>query len=360
MLKSKITKTFKGKKVLITGHTGFKGAWLTLLMLVLGAKVLGVSYGKRTKPSLFKVLNLEKKIIHKNLDIGNLDKLKKIINSFQPNFIFHLAAEAIVSKAYLDPLKTWRTNTIGTINILQILKFIKFNVVTIFVTSDKVYKNLEINRGYHENDILGDYDPYSASKASADLAVQSYYKSFLKKNRNVKIAIARAGNVIGGGDWSSNRIVPDCVSKWSQKKKLILRNPNSTRPWQHVFDVILGYVILAGNLKKNKKINGEPFNFGPSKSNIFKVIDLIKLIKKYWNDGKILVKKNNHFKEANLLQLNSNKSNKILKWKSRLSFVDSINITILWYKKFYEKKTNMYKFSLFQLESFLGKKNEKI
>ena len=145
-----------------------------------------------------------------------------------------------------------------------------------------------------------------------------------------------------------------------KKKKLILRNPNSTRPWQHVYDVILGYAILAGNLKKNKKINGEPFNFGPSKSNIFKVIDLIKLIKKYWNDGKILVKKNNRFKEANLLQLNSNKSNKILKWKSRLSFVDSINITILWYKKFYEKKTNMYKFSLFQLESFLGKKNEKI
>ena len=186
MLKTKIFKTFRGKKVLITGHTGFKGTWLTFLMVVSGAKVLGVSYGKKTKPSLFKILNLEKKIFHKNLDISDFDKLKKTINRFRPNFIFHLAAEAIVSRAYLDPYKTWRTNTIGTINILQILKSIKFNVVTIFITSDKVYKNLEINRGYHENDRLGDTDPYSASKSSADIAIQSYFHSFLKKKKKYK------------------------------------------------------------------------------------------------------------------------------------------------------------------------------
>lgn len=353
MLKNRISKNFKKKKVLITGHTGFKGTWLTLLMLILGAKVMGVSYGKKTKPSLFKILNLEKKIIHKNIDIRNFEKLKKTINQFKPNFIFHLAAEAIVSRAYLNPLKTWTTNTLGTINILQILNAIKFNVITVFITSDKVYKNLELNRGYYENDILGDYDPYSASKASADLAVQSYYKSFLKKNKNVKIAIARAGNVIGGGDWSLNRIIPDCVSKWSKKKILKVRNPNSTRPWQHVFDIIFGYVILAINLKVNKKINGEPFNFGPSKSHNFKVIDLIKLIKKYWVNGKISIQKNKNFKEANLLQLNSEKSYKVLKWKPRLNLKDSINLTGIWYKKFYEKKMNMYEFSLFQLKNYL-------
>ena len=353
-----LSRYFKNKKILITGHTGFKGTWLTLLMLVLGAKVMGISYGKKTKPSLFNILNLEKKILNKNLDISNLNKLKKTINQFQPNFIFHLAAEAIVSRAYLDPLKTWKTNTIGTINILQILKSIKFNVVTVFITSDKVYKNLELNRAYCENDILGDHDPYSASKASADLAIQSYFKSFLKKNKNIKIAIARAGNVIGGGDWSLNRIVPDCMSKWSQKKILKIRNPNSTRPWQHVFDVILGYVILAIKLKNSKKINGEPFNFGPSKSYNFKVISLIKNFKKYWPYGKISIQKNKNFKEATLLQLNSKKSKKILKWKSKLNLKDTIYLTGIWYKRFYEKKVDMYKFSLLQLENFL--KNKKL
>ncbi len=353
MLRNRISKNFKEKKVLITGHTGFKGTWLTLLMLISGAKIMGISYGKKTKPSLFKILNLEKKIIHKNIDIRNFEKLKKTINQFKPNFIFHLAAEAIVSRAYLNPLKTWTTNTLGTINILHILNSIKFKVITVFITSDKVYKNLELNRGYHENDILGDYDPYSASKASADLAVQSYFKSFLKKNKNVKIAIARAGNVIGGGDWSLNRIIPDCVSKWSQKKILKVRNPNSTRPWQHVFDIIFGYVTLAINLKANKKINGESFNFGPSKSNNFKVIDLIKSTKKYWVNGKISIQKNKIFKEANLLHLNSKKSYKILQWKPRLNLKDSISLTGIWYKKFYEKKMNMYEFSLFQLKNYL-------
>tara|TARA_B100000989_G_scaffold298689_2_gene289142 strand:+ start:818 stop:1891 length:1074 start_codon:yes stop_codon:yes gene_type:complete len=354
-----LSRYFKNKKILITGHTGFKGTWLTLLMLVLGAKVMGISYGKKTKPSLFNILNLEKKILNKNLDISNLNKLKKTINKFQPNFIFHLAAEAIISRAYLDPLKTWKTNTIGTINILQILKSIKFNVVTVFITSDKVYKNLELNRAYCENDILGDHDPYSASKASADLAIQSYFKSFLKKNKNIKIAIARAGNVIGGGDWSLNRIVPDCMSKWSQKKILKIRNPNSTRPWQHVFDVILGYVILAIKLKNSKKINGEPFNFGPSKSYNFKVISLIKNFKKYWPYGKISIQKNKNFKEATLLQLNSKKSKKILKWKSKLNLKDTIYLTGIWYKRFYEKKVDMYKFSLLQLENFLRNKKLK-
>jgi len=356
MLKYKLSKNFKGKKILITGHTGFKGTWLTLLMLMLGAKVMGVSNGKKTRPSLFKILNIEKKILHKNIDISNLTKLKAEIDKFRPNYIFHLAAEAIVSRAYLNPLKTWKTNTMGTINILQILNSIKFKVITVFITSDKVYKNLEINRGYHEKDILGDFDPYSASKASADLAIQSYYKSFLSKKRNIKIAIARAGNVIGGGDWAPNRIVPDCTSKWSKNKILKIRNPKSTRPWQHVFDVIFGYVTLAFNLKYNKKINGEAFNFGPSKSYNFKVIDLINLIKKNWPDGKILIKKEKSFKEAKLLQLNSKKTNKILKWKPKLNLYNTIYITGVWYKKFYNNKTNMYNFSIQQLESYFKNK----
>ena len=303
MLKYKLSKNFKGKKVLITGHTGFKGSWLTLLMLFYGAKVLGISYGKKTKPSLFKILKIEKKIINRNIDIANLQKLKSEINKFKPNFIFHLAAEAIVSRAYSKPFQTWKTNTLGTINILQILKSLKFKTTAILITSDKVYKNLEIKRGYKENDVIGDYDPYSSSKASADLAIQSYFKFFLKKNKKIKIGIARAGNVIGGGDWSTNRIIPDCVVKWSKNEVLKIRSPESTRPWQHVLDVLMGYITFAYYLDRKNRYNGEIFNFGPSKSNNTKVIDLIKFLGKYWPKSSFEVKKNKKLKEANLLQL---------------------------------------------------------
>lgn len=231
-------KYFKNKRVLIIGNTGFKGSWLTFWMQYYEAKVLGISLNIPTNPSNFKILNLEKKNRYKKIDIRNFNKLKKQILDFKPDFIFHLAAEAIVKKAYKNPKYTWETNTIGTINVLECISKLKKNIIAVVITSDKVYKNLEIKRGYKENDELGGVDPYSASKSAADIAIQSYYFSQLQQKKNIKICIARAGNVIGGGDWSEGRLIPDCIKKWSKNEIVSIRNPNSTRPWQHVLDVL--------------------------------------------------------------------------------------------------------------------------
>jgi CDP-glucose 4,6-dehydratase len=234
---------FKNKRVLITGHTGFKGSWLTLWMKFMGAKILGISNSEVSKPSNFEILKLRNKILSKD------------ITNFKPDYIFHLAAEAIVKKAYADPKNAWETNTLGTLNILETLRDYNKNVTVVIITSDKVYKNIEVSRGYKENDILANTDPYSASKACADIATQSYISTFLKRKKNIKIAIARAGNVIGGGDWAIGRLIPDCIRSWSKNKKVSLRSPYSTRPWQHVLDVLHGYILLAINLNKNKKLN---------------------------------------------------------------------------------------------------------
>lgn len=346
-------KHFYKKKVLITGHTGFKGSWLSLWMNLMGAKVLGISNKNISNPSNFQVLNLKKKIRSKKIDISQYNLINKTINSFKPDYIFHLAAEAIVKKSFLNPKKTWESNVIGTVNILETLRNYKKKVTVIIITSDKVYKNLEISRGYVEDDVLGNSDPYSASKASADLATQSYIKSFIKYKKNIKISIARAGNVIGGGDWAEGRLIPDCVRSWSNNKVAILRNPNSTRPWQHVLDVLYGYILLSIYLKKNKIMNGEAFNFGPKIKKNYKVISVVKRMKFYWKKvkWKISIKKN--FYESKLLQLNSSKAKKLLNWQCNLNLDKSISFTISWYKCFYNNPKYIYKYSLSQIKDFL-------
>ena len=257
---------FFRKRVLITGHTGFKGSWLSLWMHLLGAKVLGVSKDIPTKPSHYKTAGLDKFIKSKFVDIQNLKKIKKIIKNYKADFIFHLAAQSLVKKSYTDSLMTWKSNLIGTINILESLKEVNKNTKVILITSDKVYKNIETRKGYKENDLLGGIDPYGASKSATEIAIKSYIKSFFSKKENkILITIARAGNVIGGGDWSENRLIPDCIKSYSNNKKMLVRNPNSTRPWQHVLEVLNGYVNLAEHLNKNNKIHGEAFNFGPNK-----------------------------------------------------------------------------------------------
>ena len=244
---------FRNKKIIVTGHTGFKGSWLTLCLNLLGAKVLGISKDYPTSPSHFKDLNIKKNIQNKIFDITNLKKTKKIFKEFQPDYVFHLAAQAIVSKSFRDPISTFNTNTIGTLNVLESLREVK-KCKAVIITSDKSYKNLEIKRGYSENDIIGGNDPYSGSKGAAELIINSYIKSFFINKKRIKIAIARAGNVIGGGDWSTDRIIPDCVKSWYKNKKITIRSPKSTRPWQHVLDAIRGYLILAIKLD-DKKIN---------------------------------------------------------------------------------------------------------
>ena len=349
-----LKKTFYKKKVLVTGHTGFKGSWLSLWLTKLGANVLGASLNIPTKPSFFESVNLKRKIKHKKVDIKNYEKLNILINNYKPDFIFHLAAQSLVKKSLDEPIITWKTNTLGTINILESLRNLKKNCSVVLITSDKCYKNLETNRGYTENDILGGNDPYSASKAAAELAIESYIKSFFsKKIKNINIGIARAGNVIGGGDWSPNRLVPDCMRSVQKRKKLILRSPHSTRPWQHVLEAISGYLFLAYYLSKNNnyKYKYEAFNFGPNKNNNFSVLDLIKSMKKKWNKINWVILGKKQFEESNLQRLNISKAAKCLNWKPILTFNETSKMVVEWYKSYYLNQ-DMYNFSLDQIRTY--------
>ena len=271
---------FKHKNVIVTGHTGFKGSWLSFWLNNLGAKVIGISNEIPTNPSNFKAIRLNKDIKSLFLDIRDLNKIKKIIKFYKPDYIFHLAAQPLVRKSYNEPLKTFSTNAIGTLNVLESLKVIKKKCTVILITSDKSYKNLELKRGYRENDILGGVDPYSASKASAEIIIQSYFHSYFKKNKKISIGVARAGNVIGGGDWSEDRLVPDCVRSWARKKRVVLRNPFSTRPWQHVLEAVGGYLMFAKKLNSNQRLNGEVFNFGPFNGQTYNVLQVMNMMKK--------------------------------------------------------------------------------
>ena len=273
---------FNKKKVLITGNTGFKGTWLSLWMHNLGANVVGISKDLPTKPSHYDSIGLNQKINTRKIDISNNLKFRNEIKKIKPDFIFHLAAQAIVKKSYTNSKDTWNSNLIGTINILEALRKIKKETIVVLITSDKVYKNIETKKGYKENDTLGGIDPYGASKSATEIAIKSYVKSFFSEKKNKAfISIARAGNVIGGGDWSENRLIPDCIRSWSKNKGVVIRNPQSTRPWQHVLEVLYGYMTLAVKLKENKKkLHGEAFNFGPSNQN-YKVINVLKIIKRF-------------------------------------------------------------------------------
>ena len=348
-------KEFKNKKVLVTGHTGFKGSWLTYWLKLSGAKVIGLSKNIPSKPSHFEAIGLKKKINHKIVDIRNLKLLKKIIKKNKPDFVFHLAAQAIVKKSYIDPVYTWETNTIGTLNVLESLRQLKKKCIVVLITSDKSYKNVEIKRGYKENDILGGKDPYSASKACAELTIQSYISSFFPhKKTKVLIGTARAGNVIGGGDWSDNRLIPDCVRSWSKGKKVIIRNPKSTRPWQHVLESIGGYLYFATKLKKNRKLHGQAFNFGPGNIKNYNVLSLVKSMRKYWKkvSWKINANKKKSFFESNLLKLNCNKAKNILKWHSVLTYNETVNMVAKWYKDYYFMPKKAYIASLNQIKSY--------
>jgi CDP-glucose 4,6-dehydratase len=350
---------FFNKKILITGHTGFKGSWLSFWLSQLGGKIIGISNNFFTKPSIYDILNQKSKIKSYNKNIENFYDIKKIFFRHKPDLVFHLAAQSLVKKSYIHPRKTFYTNSIGTLNILECLKDANFNCSAVIITSDKSYKNIEIKRGYKENDLLGGKDPYSASKAAAEQIIHSYFESFLKNKKNINIAIARAGNVIGGGDWSDDRIIPDIVKSTIKNKVIKIRNPNSTRPWQHVLEILSGYILLMMNIHKSKKLNGNCFNFGPSNKKNLSVLDILILSKKIW--PKIKWKNINieSFSESKLLSLNSNKAKKNLKWRDVFSSEEKIKLTLEWYKKYYSNKKQILEFSLSQLNKitiFLKKK----
>ncbi len=347
-------KLFKNKKILITGITGFKGSWLLEIFNSLGAKTYGISDNYTTNPNLFSLVNKNKKNIA-TININDFNKLNNKINLIRPDFIFHLAAQSQVIESIKDPLYTFKTNILGTANLLESLKNIKKKCICIIITSDKCYLNENKNKFFKENDRLGGSDPYSASKASAELIINSYLKTFYKKNNFVRIGVARAGNVIGGGDWTPNRIIPDAIKSWSKNKKLLIRNPYSIRPWQHVLEPLNGYISFAKKLYENSKLHGEAFNFGPSNYKNYTVLDVIQELKKSWKDGKFKIVSSKKNIENNILKLNSNKSNQLLKWKTKLNFQETIHLTGSWYYTFYNSKTNINKITVDQINEYFKK-----
>jgi len=346
---------FKNSRVIVTGHTGFKGSWLTAWLKQLGANVMGISLDLPTYPSHFEASKINLGIKDVRLNIQNGAKLEKKITAFKPNFIFHLAAQSLVGLSYKNPTTTWQTNVFGTLNILESIRKLKNVCNVVIITSDKCYFNREIHYGYKETDILGGKDPYSGSKASAELLVKSYISSFFSSNKTkIRIATARAGNVIGGGDWANNRIIPDCVRSWSKNKKAELRNPNATRPWQHVLEAVGGYLCLAINLSFNKHLHGEAFNFGPNLSREYSVLELVKTMGVYWKNisWKVIPKSRKKFYESELLRLNCNKAKKILKWKNILKFSETVEMITSWYRGYYENPKNIDKITRRQIREY--------
>ena len=348
---------FKNKKVIVTGHNGFKGSWLSIWLSLLGAKVIGISLPNKNKTNHFNLVKNKLALKSYFIDIRKKKKIEKIILKTKPDYIFHLAAQSLVYKSIEDIQFNWETNVIGMLNILESLNKLKNRCVGVIITSDKCYKNVEQKKGYKETDILGGVDPYSASKASAEILFHSYYKTFIEnKNKNLRICTARAGNVIGGGDWSDKRLIPDCMKMWLKNKKPTIRNPNSTRPWQHVLEALSGYLDLALYLKKNATINGDSFNFSSDKIKNVTVIDFLKKIKKKWKKVNWKVVKNNKFYESSLLQLDTNKAKKILRWKASLNLNETIEFVVDWYKSFSLDKHNTYEISKRQIIKFMKKK----
>ena len=348
---------YKEKTVLVTGHTGFKGSWLCLWLKKLGANVIGLGLDPVSNNSFYSVNNINKLIIDKRFDIRNLEKLKNLINDCQPDFVFHLAAQSLVRKSYINPIETWTTNLTGTLNLLESLRILRKKCACVLITSDKCYFNNEWIWGYRETDRLGGSDPYSASKASCELAIKCYFDSYFNhKNPQIKISSARAGNVIGGGDWSEDRIVPDCMRAWSSSDSVNLRSPNSTRPWQHVLEPLSGYLTLASKLYLDESINGHSFNFGPSVTENHSVLDLVKTMGESWEKVKWneLSNDKEEFHESSLLKLNCDKALAMLKWQSTLPFKETIRFTVEWYKCFFELNENIANKSLSQIDEYVS------
>ena len=344
-----------GKKVIVTGNTGFKGSWLTLWLTSLGAEVIGISKDIPTKPSLFESAQIEDSIKRLYLDVCNYEQIKKVFIEEKPDFVFHLAAQAIVSASYEDPIATLQTNAIGTLSILEALRSLENKCTSIFITSDKCYENVEWCYGYRESDHLGGKDMYSSSKAAAEAVIHSHFHSFLKEKENINIGIARAGNVIGGGDWAKDRIVADCMKAWSNNKELYVRSPESTRPWQHVLEPLSGYLQLGSMLNKSSKLDGEPFNFGPKDAQNRTVLELIEELKLNWNfteNAKVKIKENNLFSESSLLKLNCDKALMQLIWEPNLDFTQTSFFVSAWYNNFFTKGDDVGNYTSNQINEY--------
>jgi CDP-glucose 4,6-dehydratase len=327
---------YNGRKILITGHTGFKGSWLTLWLSSLGAIVKGISLPPSTTPNHWEMLELECE--SKYIDIRNEKLLRREINDFQPELIFHLAAQPLVRRSYVEPLETWETNVMGTANLLNIARDLENLKAVVVVTTDKCYENKEWVWGYREIDPLGGHDPYSASKGAAELVVASFRNSFFNTTPSALISSARAGNVIGGGDWSDDRLVPDLIRSINSVNQLEIRSPQATRPWQHVLECLSGYLLLGQKLLMGDTNYAEAWNFGPEREGNRQVIDVLKAIKKYIPSVQWSEKAGLQPHEAQLLHLDSGKAKQRLDWRPVWSFEEGIEATVNWYKAWLESK----------------------
>ena len=349
-------KEYNKKTVLITGHTGFKGSWLCAWLNHLGANIVGLSNDIVSTPSNYSASKISNIINDQRIDIRDVDAIKSLVKDIQPDFVFHLAAQPLVRPAYENPLETMVTNAIGSANVLEALKGLDKKVAVVMITSDKAYDNVEWVWGYRETDRLGGKDPYSASKGMAELAIRSYVDSFFyAPDSNIRVGIARAGNVIGGGDWAVDRIVPDCMEAWAIGKTVDIRSPHATRPWQHVLEPLSGYLCLAKSLYLDGKCHGEAYNFGPSSDQNYSVSTLIDEMSKYWDQIKWNDVSNNktHVHEAGLLKLNCDKALFSLEWHSTLNFEETVKMTVEWYKFYYQNKNqSMYDFTINQIETY--------
>jgi len=364
---------YRNKRVWVTGHTGFKGSWLSAWLVELGAKVTGYAMNPPSEPAHFDELGLKKRMKDVRSDIRDAGRVKKAMAKARPEIVFHLAAQPIVRSSYDDPMATYQTNVMGTIHVLEAIRHQSGIRAAVIVTSDKCYENVEQEAGYCEGDRLGGKDPYSASKAAAEIAFSSYARSFFTHGKT-GIATARAGNVIGGGDWAKDRIVPDCIRAWRGKKKPVVRNPRSTRPWQHVLEPISGYLALAaalatgsgvhalakgfskvGHPRKNYMPQGEAFNFGPRKDVNETVGSLIRELRKHWpmaRESKI--EKNKSKPEAGLLQLDCTKARKLLGWRATLNFAETASFTAKWYRSFFENDESTWRLTSNQIRNYVS------
>jgi len=344
---------WKNKKILITGHTGFKGSWLTIWLKKLGADITGFSKSIPTNPSLFEISNIENDIESIIGNIQNYEFLKESLNKCKPEIVFHMAAQSLVMKSYSDPIETYSTNVMGTVNLLYAIKETKKTKAVVNVTSDKCYENNESMKGYTEDDPMGGYDPYSNSKGCAELITKSFRNSFFNSDseNNVALASVRAGNVLGGGDWAENRLIPDIIRSIKNKKSVKIRNPNALRPWQHVLDPLNGYIKLAEKLWNDQTEYSEGWNYGPDKKEIKPVSWIIEEFNKLWKDKINWIIENSELHEASNLILNCQKAKSRLGWNSKINTETTLKWTIEWYEKYFEGK-DMRKTTEEQIKKF--------
>jgi CDP-glucose 4,6-dehydratase len=356
--KMELTSVFSGKKIFITGHTGFKGSWLLMWLRIMGAELKGYALKPESPDDLYYSLRGDELCQSVIADIRDIEKLTTEILNFQPDYIFHLAAQPLVSESYLRPLYTLEVNAQGSANVLEALRQLKKPCVAVMITTDKVYSNKEEDYHYKENDKLGGYDPYSASKACAEIIISSFRNSFFntsKYNEHHKsVSSARAGNVVGGGDWAKDRIIPDTVRAFSENKEVLLRNPSAIRPWQHVLDPLYGYLLLAAKQKEDPAKYSDSFNFGPDKTDCYTVEDIVKQAIQYWGSGGIIktgepVK----FHEAGLLQLDNSKAKNNLGWHPAMDGLAAVKKTIEWYHSVHHRSCTAREITESQIKEFM-------